>query len=147
MLAVLVAVAAALSLAEAALIYYGTLPPLLSYSPGNLVFVLLRFAVILYAVLSLAKNSIAKSASIGALLGFTSIFVFLLAARTIFSGPPMLGIAVPNIESLYLMFALVLVGNTALGAIFAAAAAWAAGIAAKKPAKQGARPPTKKQKN
>lgn len=123
-----------LSIAEVSLIFFGALSPVLSYSQGNLLFALARFAIILYAGIVFAEQGLKKAALNGAMLGFAFSSIICLAAlagKTLFNSP-ILGISVQNQGSLVVMLILVTLENTLFGAIVAAGAAWASGKLAKK---------------
>ncbi|MGC8851462.1 MAG: hypothetical protein ACP5O3_04575 [Candidatus Micrarchaeia archaeon] len=123
-----VAVVVLLSLVEVGLIIFGVLPPVLSYSLGNLLFTFAVLAVIVYAGIIFASLGLKKVALKGAALGFASTGVLCAAAllSSVFFKKPVLGLPAPNAESLALMLALVVIENAVLGAAVAALAAFLA---------------------
>ncbi|MDD5172345.1 MAG: hypothetical protein PHF60_04905 [Candidatus ainarchaeum sp.] len=115
-----------LTIAETALIAAGILPPILSYSPGNLFFSLLRLALAVYGGLLVAKKGLGAAAFNGALLLCASSLTICIATLigTTYLGKPILGVAAPDAPSLILVLSMVLIENTLLGAILAAIAAF-----------------------
>ena len=121
----LVAAVVLLPLIEAVLVILGALPPVMSYSPGNILFSFAKLAVIAYAGMIFAQEGLKKSALNGAILGFAGIAalcVFSLLSSVLF-GKTVLGLPpVPNAASLAILLALTLIANAVLGAIMAAIA-------------------------
>jgi hypothetical protein len=117
----LAAAVATISLLETFLVIVGILPPVLSYSPGNLFFMLLTFALIVYAGTVFAKEGSRKAALNGAILSFTSAMIICLASLvgSVWSNRVVLGVPAPNTESLIIIFALIVLENVALGTIVA----------------------------
>ena len=110
-----------LVIAESSLIIAGVLPPMASYSAGNLIFTFLRLAIFAYAGALALDGGLAKAARNGAILGFASSFLIslsTLAAKALL-GISVLGISVPNPGYLYLVLAITVVGNSLLGALIA----------------------------
>lgn len=126
----LVLLVAALSALEGALILAGILPPISSYSAGNILFLLARAAVVAYAGWKVAKPGVGAALK-GAMLAFASSIVMVaavLAGQII--RKPVFGISVPPSQYALLNSALILALNilasVLLGAIVAVLAAWAA---------------------
>jgi len=130
----LVAVVVILSLLEALLIIIGILPPVLKYSPGNVVFSLAQFAVIVYAGVVFAPQGLKKAASNGAILAFAmaaTLCVVGLISSALFRRS-VLGLSSPNIETSLFLFIIIIIENAILGAVVAAIAAFAANFVNKK---------------
>lgn len=131
------AAVALLSAIEAVLVVLGVLPPVLSYSPGNILFSLAKLAIIAYAGIVSAPGGLKKSALNGAILGFAgaaALCIFSLLGSALF-GKTVLGLPVPNIVSLAILLAFTLITNAVLGTIVAAIARFIA-IRARKPNKR-----------
>jgi hypothetical protein len=128
-LAVLAALAGALALIESVLILTGLLPPVLSYSPGNLVFAIARLAVVAYAGISFAGAGVKKAALNGALVALVANAVICLAtlAGMFVFRVPVMGLPAMNTIPLLIVLALTLVANVLLGTVIAAGAALLAG--------------------
>lgn len=134
----LVAAVALLSAIEAILVVLGILPPVLSYSPGNILFSLAKLAIIACAGVIFAQENLKKSALNGAILGsagaaFLCIFSMLgslLFGKTVLGLPPM-----PDSTSLAILLTFTLITNAVLGTIVAAIAGFIA-IHARKPNKR-----------
>ena len=121
----IIALPAALSLLEAILIFAGLLPPMFSYSPGNIVFSVLRISIIFYIGWIWASEGLKKNAVSGAYaMAGSVIIIFLAAIIGIYLGKPVLGIPGQNILSLLLIMIVNLLLNCALAAFIAALAAW-----------------------
>ena len=136
----LAAFVALLSAIEAILVILGVLPPVLTYSPGNILFSLLKLAIIAYAGIVSAPEGLKKSALNGALLGFAgaaAICVFSLLGSALF-GKTVLGLPpVSNIAPLAILLVFTLITNAVLGTIVAAIAGFIAiRSGARKPNKQ-----------
>ena len=112
---------ALVSLIEMGLIILGILPPVASYSPGNLVFLFARLAIYVYAGILFSKQGVKKAVKNGAILAFVSSLVVCAATLKgkFLLGRPVLGISAPNTESLVLVLILVILGNTLMGALIA----------------------------
>ncbi len=121
---------AVLTLIEATLIIAGALPPISSYSPGNLLFALAKIAVVIYAGVVFAKQGqgLKKAALNGAILGLTTALTAVLVslASKPFFNKPILGLSSPNAETLIVLFAVIIMENAVISGIVAALAAWAA---------------------
>jgi hypothetical protein len=118
------AIAAALvSALESALVWSGLLQPVLSYSLGNVVFSLSRAALAAYAGILVAGNGLKQSAIAGAKVMLSGTLVLCAAALVgrFASFPTLLGISAGMLQFL-IVLAIVLIGNTALGAILGALA-------------------------
>ena len=127
-----------LSAIETVLVVLGVLPPVLSYSSGNILFSLAKLAIIAYAGIVSAQEGLwwwKKSATNGALLGFAgaaAICVFSLLGSALF-GKTVLGLPpVPNIAPLAILLTFTLITNAVLGTIVAAIAGFIA-IRVRKP--------------
>lgn len=117
-LAVLVAV---LSVFEVVLINLGALPPVLSYSPGNLLFAFARLALVAYAGFVLAWKGMKKTALNGAALSMVATLIIcgFSLATMMHIGKPVLGLPVTNIESLLLLFVMIIFENAIISAAIA----------------------------
>jgi hypothetical protein len=117
---------AVLSLIESALIFFEILPPLSSYSLGNILFTLVKLAVIIWMGIVFYEKGLGKSALYGGILGFTSSSIFALVAfiSRIYFKKPILGIAIPSGVSYFLTIAIIILENILLGAIIAVCASW-----------------------
>jgi len=120
------AIVVLLAVIEVALIVTGFLSPVLSYSPGNLVFTFARFAIVVYAGVFSAKEGLKKSALNGSAIAFAASLAICIIAffAGSYFGVPVLGLSVPNLPYKILMFAIIVVENTLLGAIVAVVAGW-----------------------
>ena len=116
------AVMAFISVLEVALVFSGLLPPVLSYSAGNLVFSLARFAVIAFVAYSRTKKGLFDAAKTGATLSFASVLVICLAALAsrLWVKIPLLGISVQSETALFQVLAFILIENVVIGAAVAA---------------------------
>lgn len=115
-----------LSLTESALIFFDILPPLSSYSLGDLLFTLVKLAVIVWVGIIFCGEGLKKSALYGGILGFTSSSIFSLAAfiSSTYFKKPILGISVPFGASYFLTIAIIILENILLGVIIAVCASW-----------------------
>jgi len=122
----LVMIAAALAALESVLVLSGILQPVLTYSPGNIVFLIARGALMLYAGWS--ASGLKRAALRGAIFAATGVMVLLIAA---IAGTAIhisvLGLSLPS-QAMPLLYLIMLVMNTALGAIVALLAAFIAGL-------------------
>ncbi|QLJ53229.1 MAG: hypothetical protein Sv326_1054 [Candidatus Fermentimicrarchaeum limneticum] len=117
-----------LSLLEPALIISGILPPIFSYSLGNLLFTLATFLVVAYVAYSRADEELKTSALNGAVLGFTFASVICasgLVGKNYF-GKAVLGAAADSAESLFQMLLLIMLENTLLSAVLSVIVTWLA---------------------
>ncbi len=132
---------ALLSVLEVALIFSGLLPPIFSYSPGNIVFALARLSVIAYIAYSGAKNGVVEAAKNGAVLSLASVVAMCLAALAsgLWLKKPVLGISAPSDAALFQILAFLLLGNVILGAAIAVMVA-AIAVRIKKSSKISNRP-------
>lgn len=112
---------ALLSVLEVALIFSGLLPPIFSYSPGNLVFALARLSIIVFIAYSGAKKGLVEAAKNGAVLSLASVVVMCLAALAsrLWLKTPVLGISAPSDAAFFQILAFLLLGNVILGAVIA----------------------------
>ena len=133
----LAAAVALLSAIEAVLVVLGVLPPVLSYSSGNILFSLAKLVIIAYAGVVSAPEGLKKSALNGAILGFggaAALCIFSLLGSALF-GKTVLGLPPANIASLAILLAFTLITNAVLGTIVAAIAGFIA-IRTRKPRKR-----------
>ncbi|MFH0884860.1 MAG: hypothetical protein V1861_04070 [Candidatus Micrarchaeota archaeon] len=133
----LAAAVASLSALEAVLVALGVLPPVLSYSPGNILFSLAKLVTIACAGVIFAQEGLKKSALNGAILGGTgaaSLCIFSLLGSILF-GKIVLGLPPVNIASLVILLAFTIITNAVLGTIVAAIAGFIA-IRTRKPNKR-----------
>ena len=77
-----IAAAALLSIIEPALILVGVLSPILSYSPGNLVFSILKLVVITYYGIYFSDLGLKRCALLGAIVAAISCWIAGRAAST-----------------------------------------------------------------
>lgn len=119
---------AVLSLAECLLIFFQILPPLSSYSLGDLLFTFVKLVVIVWMGIAFYEKGLGKSALYGGTLGFASAAVFSLAAfiSSTYFRKPILGISVPSGTSFFLMLSIIILENILLGVILAVCASWIA---------------------
>ncbi len=122
------ALIALVSIAEVSLIIIGMLPPIASYSPGNLIFMFAQFALLVYAGILFSKEGVKKAVRNGAILAFVSALVVCLGSLKgkFLLGKPVLGISAPNTESLILVLVILLIENTVLGALISGLTAFLA---------------------
>jgi len=120
------AIVVLLSSIEVILIVLGILPPILSYSPGNLLFSFAHLVVVAYAGTIVAKEGLKKSAMNGAVIAFAASFSICLLAFfcSSFFGVPVLGVRIAGIVPELLVFAIIIIENTLLGALAAAVVGW-----------------------
>ncbi|MFA5050064.1 MAG: hypothetical protein WC501_03580 [Candidatus Micrarchaeia archaeon] len=107
------------STVEVMLIFLGVLLPVLSYSIENLIFAFLRFSIIIYS--GIIAKEWKESAKNGAMVSFSGVIIICVAAllSNLYLKIPVLGLEIPNIESLILMLLVILVQNVVLGIICA----------------------------
>jgi hypothetical protein len=117
---------AALSLAECLLIFLEILPPLSSYSLGDVLFTLVKLVVIAWMGIAFYGKGLGKSALYGGVLGLTSSSIFSLAAfiSSTYFEKPILGISIPSGTSYFLMILIIILENILLGVILAVCASW-----------------------
>jgi len=115
-----------LSLIESVLILLEILPPLSSYSSGNLLFSFAKVSAIIWAGIIFYGGGLKKSALYGGILGFTTASVVSLASfiSKIYFRKPILGISVPSGVSYFLTIAIIILENILLGVIIAVCASW-----------------------
>jgi len=116
----LILLVAALSLIESVLILLGVLPPVSSYSFGNLLFSFAKIALIIYTGITYYHEGLKMSAFYGGILGFVSVSVIVLFSFISMSylEKPVLGISVPSASYPLVMLILIL-ENALLGVIVA----------------------------
>jgi hypothetical protein len=121
----LVLLVAALALLESALILAGAIKPVLSYSPENLFFAFARIGLVAYAGVVSAREGLRRAALNGAIASFAGVAVICLAALAgrFWLKAAVLGVAVPDTASMVVLLAFIIIENTAIGAVVAAAAA------------------------
>jgi hypothetical protein len=117
---------ALVSLAEIALILIDILPPVFSYSLGNLLFAFLRLVIVIYAGVEYADKTLKKSALSGAALGFAVSSLTCIAGLLSiqYSSKPVLGISADTQESRFILLLFVIIENVILGGLAATLAAW-----------------------
>jgi len=120
------ALAALVSVVEVLLIFAGLLPPVLSYSPPNILFMLAQFALVAYAGVAFAKQDLKISFITGAFVAFCGIFIIVLASALnyLYIHKTVLGVLVWNREELFVLMVTTILQNMAIGAIVAAIAGW-----------------------
>jgi len=122
-----IALTALLSAAESGLILAGLLPPVASYSPGNLLFSLSRLAVILCLGWTLARLNWKPIALKAVLTMLAGVIVLCLATMLgYYLNKPVLGIQVPSFSMLLLVLAFIIIENVLLAVILALVAAFIA---------------------
>ena len=121
-----VLIVAILSLIQSILIFFDILPPLSSYSFGDIIFIFVKLAVIIWMGIVFYEKGLGKSALYGGILGFTSSSIFSLAAfiGSTYFLKPVLGISVPSGASYFLMMSIIIVENILLGMVLAVCASW-----------------------
>jgi hypothetical protein len=122
-----IALTVLLSLIESGLVLAGLLPPVLSYSPGNLLFSLASLAVIFCLGWTLAKlkwKQIALKSGLAMLAGV--IVICLAALLGNYINKPVLGIQVQSFSMLLLVLAFIIIENVLLAVILALVAAFIA---------------------
>ncbi|MDD5318162.1 MAG: hypothetical protein PHF51_05555 [Candidatus ainarchaeum sp.] len=121
------AASALVSLVESALILGALLKPVLSYSPANLLFSLLRLAISAHAGAS-SGPKFSSSFAAGALASFSGALALCLAAlaSSVFGWGPVLGVNTPDQASFVILLALILVENSVLGGAVGATGGYAA---------------------
>ncbi len=105
-----------LSMLEPILIIFGVLPPLFSYSPGNILFALLEIVIIIRLAYSRSDEGIRDSAINGAVLGFAMASILVasgLIGSTYFE-KPVLGISTETQLSRFQIIAFIILENTIL---------------------------------
>jgi len=115
-----------LSVLEPVLIISGVLPPISTYSPGNILFGLAGYGIVAYLAFSRADEGVKKSAINGAVLGFTSVSITCASALvgTNFYEQPVIGISTGSQQPPLLMLILLIVESTVLVALFSALVTW-----------------------
>ncbi|NYZ75989.1 hypothetical protein H0N98_01940 [Candidatus Micrarchaeota archaeon] len=111
-----------LSVLEPILIVLGMLPPIFSYSLGNLLFAFLELIIIIQLAYSRSDEGIKESVINGAVLGFTMASI-LVASGLIGSNyfeKPVLGISAVTQLSRLQILGLLILGNTILFALISA---------------------------
>jgi hypothetical protein len=111
-----------LSVLEPILIVLGMLPPIFSYSLGNLLFAFLELIVIIQLAYSRSDEGIKESVINGAVLGFTmaSILVASGLIGSQYFEKPVLGISAETQLSRLQILGLLILGNTIIFALISA---------------------------
>jgi len=124
----LLAAIIAISVIEALLAGFGVIPPILKYSLANLFFAFLRLAIVVYVASEYAATGVARAALHGGALFFASSLTLCVAAFAApgFATHPILGIATFDGE-LQILFAIIVLENTLVGAVISALVAWLSG--------------------
>jgi hypothetical protein len=120
------AIVVLISAIEVALIVLGILPPILSYSLGNLLFSFAHLVVVAYAGMIVAGEGLRKSAQAGGAVAFTASFAICILAFfcSSFFHVPILGVHVAGTVPELLVFAMIIVENTVLGALVSVVMSW-----------------------
>ena len=115
-----------LSLLEPVLITAGILPKVFTYSIGNILFSLARFAVVAHVAFSRADEGLRTSAINGLVLGFASASIICTSGLvgTTFYGKPVLGISAGSQESRLFMIILIIIESAAIFALFSTIVTW-----------------------
>jgi len=117
---------AALTVLEGLLILAGVLPPLSSYSIGQIAIQLAGIFTVIFMGFGLAKLGLKKAAVKGALAGFVMMaIVSVFSVIGYIKGIPVLGISLQSAAYLPLALAAMVVSNIILFAAFAVAGALA----------------------
>ncbi len=111
---------AALTVLESLLILAGILPPLSSYSAGQIVLILAQVATVIYMGFSFAKLGLKKVAVKGALAGLVMMaIVSVFSAIGYIKGIPVLGIPMQSASYLPIVLLVTAIPNILLFAVFA----------------------------
>lgn len=118
------AAAGIVSLVEVLLIFGGYLPPVFSYSPSNLLFVLARYALVAYTAAAYARQDLKISAITGAFVGFAGAFVTTMSSSLnyLYIHKAVLGVLVWSRQEMFVLMMSTILQNMAIGAIVGAAA-------------------------
>ena len=124
-LSLLILLIAALSLIESFLILLDVLPPVASYSLGNLLFSFAKIALIIYAGITYYDKGLKRSAFYGGILGFVMVSVVALFSfiSMTYLKKPVLGISV-SFSSYPLVMIILILENVMVGMIIAVCASW-----------------------
>lgn len=121
----LAALAAALAAIESGLVISSAIPPLSSYSPITIIFMLSRLLVIGWCGWLCARGGLMSAAKNGAAVAASAMIVFILATATgRILGVPVLGIQAQSLMSLVIIMAVTSLTNILLGALVAVIAAF-----------------------
>lgn len=120
------AIAALVSVVEVLLIFGGLLPPVLSYSPANLFFMLVRLALIVYTGIAYAKQDLRISAITGAFTAFCGIFVLTMASTLnyLYMHKTVLGVLIFSREAMFMLMMTTIFQNVIIGTIIGGIAGW-----------------------
>ncbi|VVB58274.1 Uncharacterised protein [Candidatus Anstonella stagnisolia] len=120
------ALAAIVSLVEVTLILGGLLPPVLSYSPANIFFMLVRLALVAYTGIAYAKQDLKISAITGAFTAFCGTFVLTMASTLnyLYIHKTVLGVLIWSREAMFMLMMTTLLQNVAIGIAIGAIAGW-----------------------
>ncbi|MBS3068767.1 hypothetical protein J4441_00180 [Candidatus Micrarchaeota archaeon] len=127
-LGMLVALAMAVSLLEVALIFARILPPIASYSWGNVLFMLARIGIVVYTGVAFAKPDLRVSFINGATVSFAASFAMCVGAIVGFLHvhKPVLGIVIWDSGFLQILIVIIMAANTLIGTLIAGIAGWVA---------------------
>jgi hypothetical protein len=121
----LAAIAAALSAVESGLVLSSIIPPLASYSPITILFLLSRLVAVGWAGWLCAESGLKRAARSGAMVAASAMAVIVAAVAIGRSlGVPVLGIQAQDLMSLVIIIALTFAMNVLLGALVAVVAAF-----------------------
>jgi hypothetical protein len=115
-----------LSILEPVLIIAGILPPIFSYSLGNILFSLADFAVVAYVAYTRANEGLKASLLNGLALGLTSASIICTSglAGTIFYDKPVIGISTGTGQSRLVILVMLILESTILIALFSVLVTW-----------------------
>jgi ABC-type multidrug transport system permease subunit len=107
-----------LSLIEIALVSMDLIPPVFSYSLGNLIIMTLVMVVVIYAGVVYSEESLRKSVLAGASLGFAVSTIVCIAEllSSIYLKKSVLGISIDTHLSLFILLVLIIALNSILDA-------------------------------
>jgi hypothetical protein len=115
-----------ISFIEPALIIAGILPPVYTFSPGNILFALADYAVVAYVAFSRADEGLRVSAINGLALGFASASIICsagLIGSNIY-GMPVIGISVDSKQFLFSTLVMLVIESTILVSLFSVLVTW-----------------------
>jgi hypothetical protein len=115
-----------LSLLEPVLIIAGFLPPIFSYSLGNILFMLAGFAVVAYVAYTRANEGLKASILNGLALGFTSVSIICASGLvgSVFYDKPVIGISTGSQQSRLLVLVTLIIQSTIVVALFSVLVTW-----------------------
>lgn len=120
------AIAALVSVAEVLLIFGGLLPPVMSYSPANLLFLLARLALVVYIGVAYARQDLKISAITGAFVAFCGTFVLTMASTLnyLYIHKTVLGVLIWSRQEMFMLMMSTILQNILIGVIIGAVAGW-----------------------